>query len=78
MTIKLSLGVQFFSVCNKKDRQLLERVTIEFREQNYYKIRKDAFKKTASRKIMTSNIRGSLSIDDMLLFRGITEAITEG
>lgn len=75
MSIKLSLGFQFSSLLNKRLRKLLDKVNIQFRQLEYYKIRNNELKKTASRKLMMSDMRGSIAIDDLMVIKGIMSVI---
>lgn len=54
MQIKLRIGFEFFSRFKGQDRKILDKLGIQLRELNHFRIRDNNFRKTANRKLMLS------------------------
>ena len=75
MSIKLNLGMQVFSSFNGKDRKLMDKMGIEIKENDYFRVRSNKLKRTMNRKLNISNIQGNISIDDVLLIKSLGQML---
>ena len=71
MSIKLNLGMEVFNSFNGKDRKLMDKMGIEIKENDYFRVRNNKLKRTMNRKLNISNIQGNISIDDVLLIKSL-------
>jgi hypothetical protein len=78
MSVKVNLGVEFFHSLSSGDRKLLEKGFIEVRQLNFLRVRDDKLARTMNLRVLLSDLRGSISIDDVILLRNIGDRLEQG